>query len=155
MTKILVVSDTHGNKDNLKKLVQSDSFEYVLFLGDCLSDVQGITTTNLCCVKGNWDIDFKTPNEAILNVEGVNIFFTHGHKYSVKSGLGGLVSVAKKENCNLVCYGHTHIQNYVQIDGIGFLNPGAFSNFKGGKCTYAVVEINNKNFNVNMLNYLK
>lgn len=155
MTKILVVSDTHGNKEEFKELVNSDSFDYVLFLGDLLGDVQGLGLKNLHCVRGNWDLDFKTPVEAFLEVENVKIMFTHGHKYSVKSGLGGLIKVARQEKCNFVCYGHTHVQKYDIVDEIGVLNPGAFSTFKGGKRTYAVLEVDNKKINVNMLNYLK
>ena len=155
MTKILVVSDTHGNKEEFKSLVNSDSFDYVLFLGDLLGDVQGLGLTNLNCVRGNWDLDFKTPVEAFLEVENVKIMFTHGHKYGVKAGVGGLIKAAKQENCDFVCYGHTHVQKYEKVDNIGILNPGAFSNFKGGKRTYAILEVDNKKINVNMLNYLK
>ncbi|MBR2467626.1 MAG: YfcE family phosphodiesterase [Clostridia bacterium] len=155
MKKILVVSDIHGNREDFCGLVESNQFDFIFFLGDLVADVQNLGLKNLHMVRGNWDIDFRVPVEAFVDVEGVKIMLTHGHKYGVKSGIGGLIKAAKQENCNLVCYGHTHIQDYVEVDGIGVLNPGAFSSFKGGKITYAIVEIDDKKINVNMLKNLK
>lgn len=155
MKKILVVSDTHGNKEDFNKLATSDNFDHIFFLGDVLADVQNFGLKNLHMVRGNWDLDFRVPIEAFVDVDGFKIMLTHGHKYGVKSGIGGLIKAAKQEGCKLVCYGHTHIQNFVEVDGIGVLNPGAFSTFKGGKITYAIVEIVDKKINVNMLKNLK
>ena len=83
-------------------------------------------------------------------IEGVKIFVTHGHRYDVKRGLGGLIRRVEGKGFNLVCYGHTHIQDFEVVNDIAYLNPGAFSYFKGGKQTFAVVEIEDGKFIVNM-----
>lgn len=155
MTKILVVSDTHGNKDGLMEVVKTCKCEHVFFLGDLLKDVEELNIKNLVKVRGNWDYDFKVKLTEFLEIENVKIMLTHGHKYGVKNGLGALINEGKKEHCKLVCYGHTHVQNFLEVDGIYLLNPGALSNFKKGKFTYAVVTIDNGKIYVNMQNNLK
>ena len=50
---------------------------------------------------------------------------THGHLYNVIFGMDRLYYLAKENNCNLVLYGHTHIQKMEEHDGIIFLNPGS------------------------------
>ena len=92
----------------------------------------------------------KITLEEVVEIEGVKILVTHGHKYGVKSGIGGLIKRAEQENIKLVCYGHTHIQDVQEVNNVVYLNPGAFSYFKGGKHTYAVVEIIDKKIIVNM-----
>lgn len=154
MTKILVVSDSHGNKEQLKKLIDTCTYDYMFFLGDVLSDLQGLNIKNLVKVKGNWDADFATKRKEIIQIENVKIMLVHGHGYNVKMGLNKLLETAKKEKIKLVCYGHTHIANFTEIDGIGFVNPGAFSGFKKGKFTYATVQIDGDKIYVNMWNYL-
>ncbi len=155
MKIVLVISDSHGNSKELETLINSHSFDYVFFLGDTLNDIQGVNHNNLSCVRGNWDLDIRTPIEAFVTIENAKIMITHGHKYRVKSGLGALINTAKSEKCDFVCYGHTHTQKYEKADNIGILNPGAFSNFKGGDYSYAVLEIDGKKINVNMSKFLK
>lgn len=153
MAKILVASDTHGNKEQLKSLLTEGDFTHLIFCGDMLKDLEDINFDNIIKVKGNWDewvIDHKNTLEEVVEIEGVKILVTHGHKYGVKSGIGGLIKRAEQENIKLVCYGHTHIQDVQEVNNIVYLNPGAFSYFKGGKHTYAVVEIIDKKIIVNM-----
>ena len=152
MAKILIASDTHGNKEQFKQLISENEFTHIIFCGDLLKDVEDINHNNLIKVKGNWDewfIDNKNKLEEVVEIEGVKIIVTHGHKYGVKSGLGGLIKRAEQEQAKIVCYGHTHIKDVQEIDGVLYINPGAFSYFKGGKQTYVIVEIVDKKIIVN------
>ena len=152
MAKILIASDTHGNKEQFKQLISENEFTHIIFCGDLLKDVEDINHNNLIKVKGNWDewfIDNKNKLEEVVEIEGVKIIVTHGHKYGVKSGLGGLIKRAEQEQAKIVCYGHTHIKDVQEINGVLYINPGAFSYFKGGKHTYVTIEIADKKIIVN------
>ena len=86
--KILVVSDSHGNKKGIEKIFQTLQFDYFLFLGDGLKDLGDyIYLDNVFAVAGNCDYFSSEPIERVFNANGVLIFYTHGHKYSVKSSL--------------------------------------------------------------------
>ena len=37
--RIILVSDSHGNKDGIVKLINNESCDYLFFLGDGLSDL--------------------------------------------------------------------------------------------------------------------
>lgn len=150
MKNVLVVSDSHGNKENLKTLIETGNYDYVFFLGDLISDVSEVKHNNLIKVRGNWDVNFTVKGTEVLQIEGVKIMLTHGHAFGVKTGIDKLISKAKKLNVKLVCYGHTHVANFVEVDGIGFLNPGAYSSFKGGKGTCATLKIDGEKIYVNM-----
>lgn len=159
MTKILVVSDTHGNKSELKKLILDNPCDYTFFLGDTTNDIDDvkkeIEIPNLYIVKGNWDIGFKYKTREYLKIDDIKILLVHGHGLDVKNNLNTLIDLAKKEKVDLVCYGHTHIQRENIVDEIVFVNPGAYSNFKGGQYTFAVIQIDNKKISVNMLKKIK
>ena len=77
MTKILVVSDTHGSRLELKKLILDNPCEYTFFLGDIINDIdevkQEIEIPNLYIVKGNWDIGFKYKTREYLKIDDLKI----------------------------------------------------------------------------------
>ena len=155
MMKICLLSDSHGNRRKVEDLIVSNEFDYVFFMGDGLRDFDNIDETILKKVCGNCDFFSQEAVTQFVTINGVKIMITHGHEFKAKLTPLLMVEKAKQNNCNIVCYGHTHVQKYDIVDEIGVLNPGAFSNFKGGKRTYAVIEVDNKKINVNMLNYLK
>lgn len=143
MTKILVVSDSHGNKNDLITLINETEFNYMFFLGDTLKDIEDLQVTNLIKVRGNWDYDFTTKTIEIVKIDNFKFMLLHGFGYGVKQGIGYLIKEAEKEKADFVCYGHTHISNLEFVNGVGYLNPGAFSYVKGGKKTYAIITIEN------------
>lgn len=149
---ILVFSDTHGNVDNVNKLLKHNNYDYIFFLGDGLSDLGTLLNVdNVYAVKGNCDFISSHVLEQIISIEGYKFLAVHGHTYNVKSGLGGLVSYAKECSADIVLYGHTHKSLHTIIDNVVVINPGALSFTRGGKQTYAVINIVNKNFEVKIL----
>ncbi len=143
MIKILVVSDSHGNSEDIKTLVNENEFNYMFFLGDTLLDVENLKLDNLIKVRGNWDYDFSTKSIITVKIENVKFLLLHGHGFGVKHGLGYLIKETEKEKVDFVCYGHTHMSSLEYVNGIGYLNPGAFSYAKNGKKTYAVLTLEN------------
>ena len=74
-------------------------------------------------------------------MEGVRIFYTHGHNYNVKYGTQRLSETAKANCYDIVLYGHTHIAKILYEDGIYIVNPGSCSSPRAGKASYAVIDI--------------
>ncbi len=143
MTKITVVSDTHSNRQFLDGLdtVLSES-DYIIHLGDTSSDGSYLLRkypNKVCVINGNCDIMRLGDDEKVLSFEGVKIFACHGHKYSVKQTLTRLSERAKRENCGIALYGHTHIAREDEIGGVTLLNPGTGSRYAQKSYLYLVI----------------
>lgn len=147
MKTLLIVSDTHGSVKGLDKmfplLAEND---YLVHLGDGCNDVRRLRMEypeKVYQCAGNCDFFCGLPTESILEVEGVRIFYCHGHTYGVKSGLERLATAAKQNACDVVLYGHTHEARIEESDGITFINPGSFRapvGEGGGYCYLAIHE---------------
>lgn len=129
MKKIVVISDSHGNVKGIEKLypMMSEN-DIVIHLGDGCGDFRGFMREHpekAYVVSGNCDFFSVYPLEGELEVEGVKIFYCHGHKYRVKSTLYDLVQEAKRRNCQIALYGHTHRAGIDEIEGITVINPGS------------------------------
>ena len=146
--KIILISDSHGKTEYIEKIFNNQNFDYLFFMGDCISDLgKHINDKNVYAVSGNCDgYDSGEPNEKIFNIGTFRFFITHGNKYGVKYARSPLISRAKEENVNFVCFGHTHIQDVSIIDNIYYINPGSLKNGLG-----LVLELDNKNVSINLL----
>ncbi len=145
MKTLVVISDSHGNIRAMEKLrpfvAEND---YFLFLGDGIADIFPIRKeyfdkTYFC--TGNCDCFPSYPTEGVLEVEKMRIFYTHGHRYGVKSGLGNLAKEAKSRGCQVALYGHTHTPLISEIDGVTLINPGSL-HLVGDKPVYAYLVVN-------------
>ena len=145
MKKIIVVSDSHGNVsavEGLRPLIaENDIFVH---LGDGAQDIRAITAEfpeKVYFCGGNCDFFTAYPTEGVMEVEGVRIFYCHGHRYGVKNSLDTLAQVAKSRDCDIALYGHTHEAKITQIDGVTLVNPGTlrYALDRGGSYCYLVV----------------
>ena len=143
MRKIVVVSDSHGNRRALDGLdgifAESDC---IIHLGDTSSDgnyIRGKYPDRTVVINGNCDLLGVGEKETVLHIEGVNIFACHGHMYSVKSTLSRLAARAKELDCAIALYGHTHDARESEIDGVTLLNPGTLSRYAGKSYMYLVI----------------
>ncbi len=127
MKTAIILSDTHGNVKDLKKLIQViEETDYIIHLGDGENDLNFLPEhekSKLIQVKGNCDCG-NLPSERVIEIEGVKIFMTHGHNYSVKSTLYKLLSKGKELDVQMCLYGHNHTANIETVDGICLVNPG-------------------------------
>ena len=120
--------------------------DIVLHLGDYVRDAMSVRERfpdlDLRYVRGNCDVGMKDePEKLSLNVEGVEIFATHGHSYNVKYGLDSLCNAAYFSGAKLCLFGHTHQRLYLELGGIRFLNPGTAG--QGYELTAARIIIEN------------
>ena len=143
MKKIIVVSDSHGNRRALDDLdgIFAES-DLIIHLGDTSSDggyIRSKYPDKTEVLNGNCDIFPAGEKEKVISVEGVNILACHGHAYSVKSTLSRLAHRAKELECNIALYGHTHDAKESEIDGVTLLNPGTLSRYSQKSYLYLVV----------------
>lgn len=145
MKKIIVISDSHGNAKGASALLPLVAEnDYVIHLGDGVGDIRQLRDyypDKAYFCAGNCDFLSQYPTQGILEVEGVRIFYCHGHQYGVKQELLTLALAAKSHDCELALYGHTHVSNITQLEGVTLVNPGTlrYEIGKGGSYAYIVV----------------
>ena len=156
--KIFIASDLHGSAEYCRQLIEAftkENAEKLLLLGDILyhgprndlptkyspKEVLKMLETvkdKVICVSGNCDaeIDKEILPFPLLSdlgavfVDGLNIYFAHGHKDEPKL-LAGDVYIT----------GHTHVPVNEVKDGHYHLNPGSLSIPKeGSRHGYIVYE---------------
>lgn len=140
------MSDSHGDYFAMKKAIEAQpTAEVVIFLGDGYTDFEKciplLDKKRVYCVKGNNDFHCDYPKNKIIEEGGLKIYLTHGHYEYVKSGLGSLISVSKRNTCKLALYGHTHNQQEDNYEGIKMFNPGSIRNNE-----YGVIDIVDNGF---------
>lgn len=130
MSKILVISDSHGKKEYIDKLTAGDEYDYVFHLGDGADRDLGTNEYDpkFLFVKGNCDYFSDKPITQSLNLDGYKILLTHGDTYKVKFGLETIKSFATSKGYDIVCFGHTHRAMHEVYDGVHYINPGALKN---------------------------
>ena len=114
MTKLLVLSDSHGGRAAIERVLmkESKSIDALIFLGDGLRDLELALT--LCpklraySVAGNCDYGALEPTDGLAAFDGVVIFYTHGHMYGVKYDLDTLADAASARGAEVALFGHTH-----------------------------------------------
>ena len=126
--KIIVLSDSHGKKTQLEKLLNLSKFDYVFYLGDGLNDISNFNDKNILKVAGNCDWYSTEAVTRIENIANTRVMLTHGHAFKAKFLIEPMTNYALENNCSLLCYGHTHKQKYEVINGVTVVNPGAFKN---------------------------
>lgn len=142
--RILVLSDSHGRLTAMQRAIKAHpEAQAVVFLGDgwdnfsaCSSLLEG---KRVYAVKGNNDFYGSNPKNLVITENGINIYITHGHYEYVKSGLSALIAEARKNNCTIALYGHTHIQQSDYVDGLYLFNPGTLL-----RDEYGVVDVTDK-----------
>ena len=150
MKKIIVVSDSHGNVQAIEKLMPLIAEnDYFVHLGDGSGDLKQVWKEypdKVYQCSGNCDWRSIAPSEGVLEVEQIRIFYCHGDAYGVKSGLSALAQKAKKRDCEIALYGHTHKADITEIDGVTLINPGYMQRKIGEGGTYCYLVVNKNKF---------
>ncbi len=140
---MIVLSDSHGRArrelEKLRPLFAEN--DYIVHLGDGSSDLREILRaypekTFLC--KGNCDFSFGA-EEFVIEAEGLRILCCHGHRQSVKSGIERLAAYARSKDCDIALYGHTHLAEVRELEGVLCINPGALGSYSDPSYCYLVL----------------
>ncbi len=144
MKRLLVISDTHGMKEQFIQICKLHPEAYkIIFLGDGAAEFESIKAEYpewpLIGVRGNNDFGSQLPYDNQVVVDNWRIMLTHGHHYGVRAGVQGLSNIAKEAGCNAVFYGHTHQPFRDKVNDVWVMNPGAVFTFPYSQ--YAMVDI--------------
>ncbi len=141
--KLLVVSDSHGNVDNMVRAVEQVQPDRILHLGDGWRDAEELHAIfphiPLDQVPGNCDFLSAEPPVKVLCVEDKRIVMCHGHTYRVKEGLLDAGYAAQEQQADLFLFGHTHRPTQEWAGKSLMVNPGSIGYW--GNPSYAVVTI--------------
>lgn len=148
--KVVVVSDIHGSSyyaKRLEEIVEKENPEKVILLGDLyyhgprndlsqeyapmkVAEVLNKMKDKLLVVKGNCDAevdemisDFKFEDHILIELNGKNFYFTHGHKYNIEN--------IPYDDFDIMIYGHIHQGFIEKKEQFIFANPGSISLPKG------------------------
>lgn len=148
--KVLVISDTHGNISHVEDILERTiplGVKAVLHCGDYITDARIIgkryPELEIYGVHGNCDIGFGAAYSEVVTLEGVNIFMTHGHRYSVKwEDYEDLYIDAVAHEAQLAICGHSHVAYLERREECTLLNPGSITQPRDGfGPSYAVLDL--------------
>ena len=148
--KFCVFSDSHNRSEHMLLALGQEQPDAMLFLGDGERDLEAVYSRfpNLpvYAVQGNCDFWSELPEYLCAELDGVPVFFTHGHLFGVKYGLEELESAARSVGARIVIFGHTHEAYLREDEELTVLNPGSIGSY--GDHTYAVIRTDGDAFRI-------
>lgn len=152
--RICILSDTHGELDNVKTLIEklkSVNPDIIIHLGDDSPDAEPLKELNkpLYVVPGVFEEIYKKPEterRKIIEISGLKIMLSHTdtkHQNDPPDEKDPQELINKGE-IDILLHGHTHIPK-IELRGRKLIiNPGHLKkqDKKGFPPTYAIMEIN-------------
>lgn len=147
--KVLIVSDTHGQIYNLKRVLEiEDAIDMMIHAGDVVKDkdkdyLETMLDFPVYMVGGNNDYFMRLPGEIVVPVGKHRVYVTHGHGHYVSAHTIRLKEAARSRQADVAVYGHTH-RPYIDLSGdVITINPGSLSypRQEGAKASYVIMEI--------------
>lgn len=160
MMRIVIISDTHGRNQNVKKVLETcGGIDYLIHLGDLCCGYYEFKDLLPCpsyIVRGNNDSSEHLPREIEAQFGKYRCLLTHGHYYGLWRGRDTLFDEAKKRGFDIVMYGHVHVPVIERRGGITVLNPGSlsFPRQEDRRPSWILMEFDDKgeaHFNINYL----
>ena len=153
MSRIAVVSDSHGDIENIRSfLSRIGQVDALYHLGDHAEDALLLCKLLNCgyiAVRGNCDPFSDAPLSYTVEWHNHRILLLHGHKVS---GRLALLYAAKQENADAVLFGHSHVPSAETVDGVLMLNPGSLSRPRTAKGpSIAILELTDDSMHAELL----
>ncbi|MEW6684590.1 MAG: YfcE family phosphodiesterase [Candidatus Edwardsbacteria bacterium] len=165
--KIGVVSDTHGNIEYLKKVIDKfhqEGVEIFIHLGDDITDLEGLKEPSVEWIEipGVYEpiyVESNLPHRVIKEFEGLRFLLTHSptsHPNDFPSDIKP-EEVVKNREVDVILYGHTHKPELKEEEGVLWVNPGHLKkeDKKGFPPSYAILECNRKRTEVKIIDFLQ
>lgn len=155
--KIVVVSDSHGDRAIIQELVNkyAGQVDAIFHCGDSELLADDPLVSQLRIVQGNMDFA-EFPDHLVQEISGKRILLTHGHHQNVNGGLLNLELYARSLSADIVLFGHTHQLGAVFDDQMLFVNPGSIAyprgQYAGLGGTYAIISMDQRNYTVQYYN---
>lgn len=155
--KLLIISDIHGDYENLYKITQNERFDQLIILGDLFSYGYSINDdeenpiirllqkykNKLTLIKGNCDnfVNYDAYNLQVFDTVTLPfnkhiITFTHGNRYSK--------GFLPEYHGDIFISGHTHIPILTKDREIVYANPGSIGRPRGGSTKSYLIFDDNK-----------
>lgn len=150
MTKVMIVSDTHGRNENfMKAFLREAPIDMLIHCGDLEGGeyfFDNVAEIPVHMVSGNNDFFSSLPYEDEFEIEGYKVFLSHGHQYRVSMGPEWIKEEARERGADIVMYGHIHRPVLDEDGDIIALNPGSLSypRQEGKQPTYLIMTIDDK-----------
>ena len=154
-----LISDTHI-PDRAKEIPQKvleafKNVDLILHAGDLTSinvieELEKIAP--VMAIQGNMDrvSGIDLPKFRVIEAEGLRIGIVHGEVYP-RADTQQLVYLAKELNADILVTGHSHQPKIEQTEGILLLNPGSPIVPRLADRTVMLLEINNKEVDVEII----
>ena len=165
--KIAIVSDTHGNVTNFKKVVNwlnKENIKLILHCGD-IGDPESLKESlaefdgDFLGVLGNMDRDYKFEIEKYQQLPKIKVFEGAGETEINKKKIGfthypeAAKTMAGNGKYNIVFYGHTHKPWEEKIGNCRLVNPGEVAG-QFYKPTFAIYDLENDDLELKILETL-
>lgn len=147
MRRILIVSDSHGRNENVRKAIKkAGKIDMMIHLGDIGYDyleVEHMSGVPTYMVAGNNDYGMGLRDMLMFYIGSHKVLAVHGHRYNVHFGPDLLVYKALENNCDIAMYGHTHVPFLDEDGDVTVLNPGSltYPRQTGHEKTFMIMEI--------------
>lgn len=153
--KLIVLSDSHGLKQPLAYIRSTyEDADCIIHCGDiCLPKEYA---EGMIVVAGNCDNPAWYPNGEIIVLENHRILILHGHVLFSSSFVNkdAIVRCAKRNNCDIVFFGHSHVYCDEIIDGIHLYNPGSITQSRdGSQPSYMIVTLDTNSCEAKRMTY--
>lgn len=144
--KVLVVSDSHGDREVLVELSEryAGKVAKMFHCGDSELTATDKIWNSYVVVGGNMDDDPQYPLTQVVTIGEYRFFMTHGHYHDIKFNMTPLIEAAKKAEAQFAFFGHSHQLGVEKREDIVLLNPGSILQPRGryNIKTYAILDIN-------------
>lgn len=139
--RFIVCGDNHGDKKAMallkKNYPEAKAFVHTGDVDLPPSEAEGFTV-----IRGNNDFTDDYPERLVLTVGDLRIFLVHGHQLMFGNRIQSLSEMANERNCQIACFGHTHVYQVEKANGVLCINPGSlYYNRDGSAPSYAVVDV--------------
>lgn len=135
--KIAVFSDSHGDVDSMRTLIETIEPEAVFYLGDGINDIlkleKEFPELRFEYVKGNCDTSSTIPKTKRVEAGRYVFYITHGDIYNSKLETDAVIDVAKQNGAAMFLHGHTHTPTLWTYSGVTVMNPGSVRRKPGVK----------------------
>lgn len=82
------------------------------------------------------------PDSQVINVNGQNIYISHGNNEWVDIGYTRLKQVMDENNCKIALHGHTHVPANAMEENYRIINPGSVARPRDGfPQTFAILTV--------------
>lgn len=153
--KIIALSDSHGTKAPLEFIRNKyEDADCIIHCGDiCLPKEYA---EGFIIVAGNCDNPEWYPQAEIIELEGHRILITHGSVFFSSSSPNpeAIARFAKRNECDIAFFGHSHIYCDETFDHVRVLNPGSIvANRDGTHPSYMEITLDKDNLEVTRKDY--